>query len=90
MADRDDLAYGEDYRGNRGGTDDYQGGDRGLIGDTFNKLRDKYHQSQQTSSGQYQQPYGQVAPGNQSAQYAQSTYPVSSLVEVESFPFAHD
>lgn len=60
--DDEDLAYGGDYSGNRGyGDQQYdqgQGGDRGIIGDTFKKFKSKYDQysAQQRPPGQ--DPYG--------------------------------
>lgn len=47
----DPLAYG-DYHAGQGvegnaGEEDYQGGERGLIGDTYRKLRSKYQPQQQ-------------------------------------------
>ena len=42
----DPLAYG-DYHPDNGAEEDYQGGERGLIGDTYRKLRSKYQPPQQ-------------------------------------------
>lgn len=89
MTERDDLAYGDDYGGNRGEESDYQGGERGFIGDTFNKLRDKYHQSQQPPYSQNQQPYGQGAQGYQSGQYGQSGLTVRYLESVLNVPMTY-
>lgn len=50
--DRDDpLAYGDFHeRGpQEGGDEDYEGGERGIIGDTYRKIRDKYQQPQSAS-----------------------------------------
>ncbi|KAL9105294.1 MAG: hypothetical protein Q9227_009509 [Pyrenula ochraceoflavens] len=81
----DDLAYGESYGADRGSGGGYQSSDRGLIGDTFNKLRDKYHASQgqpqqpygqnQQQYSQGQQPYGQGQQAYGQQQYAQSQQP---------------
>ncbi|WEW61226.1 phospholipase D [Emydomyces testavorans] len=70
----DHMAYG-DYPGQeseRGG-----GGTRSLLGDTFNKFRDKYHastqgQSQQSSQGQHQQPHYNTQAGYPGQPPAQS------------------
>jgi len=65
----DPLAYGDDYSSSRGGP--AQGGsDRGIITDTFRKLKSRYDQHQAaspsfgyTSSGSGQQPYYGQQPG---------------------------
>ena len=58
---QDDLAYGEEYSQSRGA--DGQG-DRGIVGDTFRFIKERYKQSQQP-----QQAYGygqqQTGPGGQ-------------------------
>lgn len=45
----DPLAYGDYHQGGEGNPADenYQGGERGLIGDTYRKLRNKYQPPQQ-------------------------------------------
>lgn len=51
--DRDDsLAYGEyhERKPQESGDEEYEGGERGFIGDTFRKVRSKYQQSQSSSS----------------------------------------
>ena len=67
---QDDLAYGEDYSKDRGSNS--QGTDRGIVGDTFKFLKNKYQQSQhsqpaQQSYGYTEQPFTsggqQYAPG---------------------------
>ena len=63
----DDLAYSEEYDQSRGVGG--QEGERGIVGDTFRYLKERYKQSQQS-----QQPYGygqqqtsqqQTGPGGQ-------------------------
>lgn len=57
----DDLAYGQDYSGNRGYNDQYggqEGQDRGIIGDTFKKFKSKYDQHQGRRPQQQDFGYG--------------------------------
>lgn len=59
--ERDDpLAYGDYHeRGpQEGGDEDYEGGERGIIGDTYRKFRSKYQQPQSASGSSSQQPSG--------------------------------
>ncbi len=50
----DDLAYGDDYGKDRGASS--QDTDRGIVGDTFKFLKNKYQQTQHPQ--QSQSPYG--------------------------------
>lgn len=58
--DRDDpLAYGDYHeRGSSAEGDEYEGGERGIIGDTYRKYRDKYQPSQSGSTSGAQQSSG--------------------------------
>jgi phospholipase D1/2 len=61
---QDDLAYGEDHSKDRGSGS--QGTDRGIVGDTFKFLKNKYQQSQHPQS---QQSYGYTEqPGSSGGQ----------------------
>ncbi|RMZ75361.1 hypothetical protein DV738_g5527, partial [Chaetothyriales sp. CBS 135597] len=75
----DNLAYGDDYSQSRGkASQSAQSGDHGLLGSTFNKLKARYDQHQQSSSQNYGyssgsgQPYSQQPP---STGYPQSAQP---------------
>lgn len=61
----DDLAYGDEYGQDRGAGS--QGTDRGIVGDTFKFLKNKYQQSQHPQ--QSQSPYGYTEqPSNPAGQ----------------------
>ena len=67
----DDLAYGEDYTGSRGYYDQQASTDRGVVGDTFRKLKTRYDQRQKP-----QQDYGYGSTSTGSSQtYHTSSYP---------------
>jgi hypothetical protein len=85
MANREDaLAYGDDYNKERGSSS--QGTDRGVVGDTFKFLKNKYQQSQnpgqtQSSYGYTEQPQG---PGSQQYQPGQGSYVSWTTIERQS------
>ena len=58
MSQQDDLAYGQYYQGSDRGASDSA---RGLVGDTFNKLRQTY-KSHHGSGQPGQQTYNQGGP----------------------------
>lgn len=61
----DDLAYGDDYGKDRGAGS--QGNERGIVGDTFKFLKNRYQQSQHPQ--QSQSPYGYTEqPSNPTGQ----------------------
>jgi phospholipase D1/2 len=76
----DDHAYGDDYSKDRGAGS--QGADRGIVGDTFKFLKNKYQQSQHSSQSQpnygyTEQPYssgGQQYPSGQQSSYVSTTH----------------
>ncbi|RMZ88745.1 hypothetical protein DV736_g4026, partial [Chaetothyriales sp. CBS 134916] len=78
----DNLAYGDDYSESRGhGSQPGQTGDRGFIGSTFNKLKTRYDQHQQSSAQNYgyssdsnQGNYGQQASNTGYPQPGQAGY----------------
>jgi hypothetical protein len=48
----DDLAYGDDHERGQGGEDEDEGGERGIIGDTFRKIRGRMQPPPQQHYGQ--------------------------------------
>lgn len=57
-SDRDDpLAYG-DYHARGEADEEYEGGERGLVGDTYRRLRSKYRPQQAGMSEQAVPPNG--------------------------------
>lgn len=78
----DDLAYGDDHTKDRGSN--AQGTDRGIVGDTFKFLKNKYQQSQhpqpsQQSYGYTEQQYGSGGPHNTPGQPGY----VSQLLQID-------
>jgi phospholipase D1/2 len=79
--DEDPLAYGEDHSRSRAG--EGGGPDRGIIGDTFKKLKSRYDQHQTSSAQSYgysssssnQGYYGQQGPATGYPVTGQSAYP---------------
>lgn len=72
---QDDPAYGDDYSKDRGSGS--QGTDRGIVGDTFKFLKNKYQQTQhpqqsQPSYGYTEQP--QVSGASQQYSSSQTSY----------------
>jgi hypothetical protein len=64
---RDDLAYGDDHSKDRGASS--QGTDRGIVGDTFKFLKNKYQQSQHPQQSQPSYGYTEQPQGSGAQQY---------------------
>ena len=75
-SDRDDpLAYGDYHnRGVEGEDDEYEGGERGLVGDTYQRIRSKYRPQQSGMSGQAGQPVPANGGPEQSGGLASSLF----------------
>ena len=63
----DDLAYGDEYGNDR--SSNSQGADRGVVGDTFKFLKNKYKQSQQPQQSQPSYGYTEQANSSSGQQY---------------------